>query len=579
VDDLHFLRPLWFIALLPMAVLLASLARQRKDGGAWRKVCDEQLIPYVLELSPVAGSLRGLLLMSLCGLLAITALAGPVWQQIATPVFAQRNALVIAIDLSLSMDATDVSPSRLRRALFEVEDILKARDEGRGETALLAYAGEAFTVTPLTEDTDTISNLLEALGTDLMPSPGSQASEALNRAAELLRQAANADGDILLVTDSVDSGALDKVSQLRDQGIRTSVLAMGTAGGAPIPTGNGFLQDRRGSIVVPTVDFQALAQLATAGGGIMVRGDAGDGNLDPIYQWLEVRADPLSGEEDELQADLWEEEGPWLLLILLPLAALAFRRGILAVALVAVLLDPTPARAEEAAPEGTLWKTPDQMASELLEKGEIQAAADSFRDPSWRAVAQYRSGAFDQAAVSLEGLDDPVSLYNRGNALARAGRLQDALLAYERVLQQEPDNEDARYNRDLIKQLQSSNNQGAQDQQQPGQGDESQTGGQDRPQPGDNEQQTAGDQQQGEDSAQDTGQQSQSQQGEDGEPGDQPSALDQAMADTEQTESAQATEQWLRRIPDDPGGLLRRKFYYQYQQRPRAAVNDNEESW
>lgn len=579
MEDLHFLRPLWFLAVAPLAMLLLTLARRAKDGGAWRKVCDPQLIPYVLEQSRVAGSRRGLLLLGLGGLLGITALAGPVWQQIATPVFAQRNALVIALDLSLSMDATDISPSRLRRALFEIQDILKSRDAGRGETALLAYAGEAFTVTPLTDDTDTISNLLEALGSDLMPSPGSRASLALERAAELLRQAANADGDILLVTDGVDTAALDTVKRLREQGIRTSILAMGTAGGAPIPTGNGFLQDGQGSIVVPAVDFPLLGRLAAAGDGVMVRGEAGDGDLDSIYHWLEQRADPLAGDEDELRADLWEEEGPWLVLLLLPLAAFAFRRGVLAGVLIAAVLGTPPAKAEPPSPAGTLWKTPDQVASELLEQGDARAAANSFRDPSWRAVAQYRSGAYEEAANSLEGLEDTTSLYNRGNALARLGRLQDALLAYERVLQQDPGNEDARFNRDLIQQLQSANNPGSQDQQDPGQGNESQAAGQDQPQAGEDGQQAMADQQQGDASTQQQDQQSQAQQGDDGEPGDQPSPADQAMADMEQAESAQATEQWLRRIPDDPGGLLRRKFYYQYQQRPRATPKDNEESW
>ena len=574
--ELHFLRPAWLIALLPLAFLLLGLARQRRGAGPWKRACDAHLIPLVLEREDRPGSRRWLALLALAGTLAIGALAGPVWRQIPTPVFAQRDALVIAVDLSYSMDAADVSPTRLRRALFELKDILKARDAGRGETALIAYAGEPFTVTPLTDDTDTITNLLEALGTDLMPSPGSRASLAMESAASLLRNAANATGDILLVTDGVDPRAGEVAASLRDGGVRTAVLALGTEQGAPIPTGDGFLQDRAGNIVVPAVDFDALSHLASEGGGILVRSQVGDSDLNALLQWLAGRSDASADDQQALQADLWEEEGPWLLLPLLPLAALAFRRGILVAAGLAILALPPGAEAQDAAPGGSAWLTPDQQAARLFEQGDVEAAEQLFRDPAWRAASQYRNGRFDEAAQTLAQRQDSTSQYNRGNALARLGRFEEATAAYQQVLQQDPGHLDARYNLDLIKRMQQAQEQANQDQD--GQGQQSQPsdpGGTDTGQ--DPQQADAGDQTgAGEDG--DASQQDTSRAEQDGlqDPSEAP---EYGMDESRQMESAQATEQWLRRIPDDPGGLLRRKFYYQYQQRPRNPSTEPEENW
>ena len=575
MTELHFLRPLWLLALVPLLALLIQLYRKRVNAGAWEKVCDPALVPFVIQ--PGLGGASGMRLawMGLGALLAILALAGPAWKKIPQPVFSDRNALVIALDLSLSMDATDVTPSRLERAMFELQDILAARDAGRGETGLLVYAGDAFAVAPLTDDTDTIANLLKAMSSDLMPSPGSHTIRALELAEKLLADTRAGNGHILLVTDSVEFQADRKVRELRRNGIRTSVLAMGTKDGGPIPTGKGFVTTRSGEIVIPAVDLAKLGGLASDGGGLLVHGQPGDSAIQELVQWLDAKVVDQLNEGKELQADLWREEGPWLVLALLPLAALAFRRGILA-AVFAVLILPFPqARAEPGSP----WRTPDQQAAILLEEGDFARAAETFESPDWQAVARYQNGEYDAAAKALEGLADGRSLYNRGNALARKGDYQAAIDAYTRALEVDPGNQDARFNKQLLEELARQEQNASQDgenSQQPG--ESGQQGDQDS---GQQSAQESSNEQDGE--AQGEAQSTQSSQGDeqqarqDSQQGEQ--SLGQAMNQGQQDESAQATEQWLRRIPDDPGGLLRRKFYYQYQQRPRDVVNDEEEFW
>ncbi len=575
MTELHFLRPLWLLSLLPLAALLIQLYRTRLRAGAWEKVCDPELVPFVIQPGKGGASPLRLAWIGLGALLAVLALAGPAWKKIPQPVFSDRNALVIALDLSLSMDATDVTPSRLGRAMFELQDILVARDAGRGETALLVYAGDAFTVAPLTDDTDTIANLLKAMTSDLMPSPGSHTIRALTLAEQLLADTRAGNGHILLVTDSVEFQTDRTVRELRRKGIRTSVLAMGTQEGSPIPTGKGFVTTRGGEIVIPAVDLARLGRIANDGGGLLIRGQPGDSEIQNLVSWLDSRVADSETEGKELQADLWEEEGPWLLIVLLPLAALAFRRGVLAVFVIALCLPFPQARAEP----GSLWRTPDQQAAQLLEQGEIAKAAEMFQSPDWQAVARYQNGQYDEAAAALEGKNDGLSLYNRGNALARKGDFQAAIDAYTRALEVDPGNQDARFNKELLEELDRQEQNSSQDGQSPqDQAESGQEGGQAQDQQ--SQQDSSSDQsgeEQGEAQASDSNQGEQQQAQQNGQQGEQ--SMEQAMSQGQQDESAQATEQWLRRIPDDPGGLLRRKFYYQYQQRPREMVNEEEEFW
>ena len=224
----HFLRPLWFFALIPLLLLIWWMFFRRTGESNWEAICDERLLPHIL----IRGSGRtrkvSMILAAIGGLLGIIALAGPVWEKLPQPVFTAQDALVIALDLTRSMDAGDVSPSRLERARFKIRDILDQRHEG--QTALLVYAGEAFTVTPLTDDNDTIKSQLNALNTDIMPVFGNRTDKAVTKALDLLKQAGMRRGHVLLITDEVDEDAAgESVSQLRSRGLSSFHTGCGHA--------------------------------------------------------------------------------------------------------------------------------------------------------------------------------------------------------------------------------------------------------------------------------------------------------------------------------------------------------------
>ena len=600
----HFLRPAWFLALLPLATLLWWWLRASLRAGSWQQVVDARLLPHLLMGEHGAERRWPVWLAGLLGLLTIIALAGPVFEKLPQPVFRAQSALVIVLDLSRSMNAADLKPSRLARARIKVKDILERRREG--QTALVVYAGAPFVMSPLTEDTATITAQLDAIDTELMPAQGSRVDLAIAKAVALLNQAGVAKGEILLVTDGVSEDADVQAVAGRLHGHRLSVLGVGTAEGAPIPQGDGqFIKDAQGSIVVSKLTPDRLATLAADGDGRYRAIRADDQDIAALLQDADVDRLDANTSSTDLQTDLWREEGPWLLLLVIPLAALGFRRGWLAAVLLVVLLpQPQPAMAGD---WDNLWSSPDQRAAKALAAGDAKAAADTFQDRRWRAAAQYRAGQYQEAAKTLDGLDDAESLYNRGNALAKANDKQGAIAAYEQALEKNPQLEDARYNRDLLQRQQQ--NQKSDDKDHKKKNDDQQDKGDSQADQGDqsrddksqqqnkkdgrqgkqenDQQQNAGDQgaqnpeqKDAADKSQDTSKekakslnkqdkQAEDKSREEAKDSQAEDAADQQAKpgeETPQTESQQANEQWLRRIPDDPGGLWRRKFRYQYGQ-------------
>ncbi len=324
--DFHFLRPDWLWVLPLVVIATVLLARRRLGPGSWQNVVAPSLIPYILSSSPNKKAEYRWWLLGLGGVLVVLALAGPAWQRIDQPVYRSDQALVIALDLSRSMDAQDIAPSRLLRARLKILDILERR--ASGQTALVVYSANAFTVTPLTTDTDTIAALTNSLTTDIMPSQGSYPVAAINKGRQLLQQAGAAYGEILLITDGGTSPATERAARdLRDVGYSLSVLAVGTLDGAPIPRLNGgFVKDQSGNIAVPRLEKRPLKSLAEAGGGQFSVLSTDNRDLDLL---LSGEVGRREASNEMLATDRWREEGPWILLLLLPLAALAFRRATL----------------------------------------------------------------------------------------------------------------------------------------------------------------------------------------------------------------------------------------------------------
>ena len=443
--EFHFIRPYWLLAIIPCIVIVVLMLRNKLSQGNWSAVCDAELLPYLLQEKAAGQSRWPLSAGAIAAFLVIIALAGPTWQRVPSPVFRNESALVIALDLSRSMDAEDVKPSRLIRARYKIADILKQRKDG--QTALLVYAGDAFTVTPLTDDTETIDSQLSALTTDIMPSEGSNTELVLEKAVELFKQAGLQKGQILLVTDNVNvDKTLPAVKAL--DGYTLSVLGVGTTDGAPIalPEG-GFLKDEQGTIVIPKVNAGDLAKLAQAGKGVYQTITANDADIQTLLSAVDKPVQQEGKENKNLLLDQWEDKGPWLLLLVLPLAALSFRKGLLCFALLLLLPLPKNSYALE---WQDLWQSKDQQAQQAYKSNQFEQAAKLFENPDWKAAAHYKAGEYDKSLENLKNNQTALGAYNQGNALAQSGQLEQAIKAYEKALTLNPDDQDAKYNKELV---------------------------------------------------------------------------------------------------------------------------------
>ena len=620
----HLLRPIWMLALLALPLLWWLQYLRARNDTPWKRAVDPHLLPSLLQAAP-ASTQRSAWLFGAIYALLVLALAGPAWRQQPVPLYAPVAPLVVVLDLSSHMLVADLQPTRLLRARLKIEQLVTQRRGG--QIGLIAYAGDAFTVAPLSDDANSLRDLLAALTPDTMPVDGQRADRGIQRAVDLLAQAGFAHGQILLLSDGADAAAQAAAHAAAAKGYTVDALGIGTAAGAPLPSTDGtFAQEIGGVMQVARLDADALRALARVGDGRYAALDANTDDLAALGV-LDGQMDAATqrGDTDSLR---WRDDGPFLLLALLPLVALGFRRGWLAVTLLAVFVMPIPrAEAGEASWWNGLWQRADQRADHALRAGDAVSASALAQTPEQRAAAAYRSGDYANAAHAWTTLDSADAHYNRGNALAQMKRYPAAITAYERALQLRPDMTDAKANLELVRQLQKRQQANRQQQDQQQKDHQPTQHGQDQAQS--NQQHDSAQQNQQQQSQQ---QQSQQQQGQQGQNQQQQSqqqqmsqqqqnqaqqrrsvqqqqqhdqqqqsapdrnkqaqadaaerrALDQAMHGSKsadrtalrakvpanetsaQRERREAIEALLQRVPDDPGGLLRRKFALEYARR------------
>ncbi len=597
-SDLHFMRPEWLWLLAPAAVLAIALWYFRGKGGSWSDVISQDLLPYLVGNQQAARGPNLLPILFFAWILAAVAAAGPAWEKLPQPIHQKQDALVLTLDLSYSMLAQDLSPSRLVRARQKLLDLLEQR--GEGQTGLIAYAGDAHIVTPLTDDNPTIANLIPALNPGMMPVPGSDPVAAIKQSIDLLHSAKISNGKILLITDGVDRSSAEEIAHLlKGTGINLAVMGIGTRTGAPIPLPQGgFLKDSSGTIVIPSLDEAALRDLASSISGKYARISLDENDLERL---LSDTLPDTAGQTLALErtADAWEDRGYFLILLLLPISLALFRRGwVMCLLPLMFLASPQDASAQN---WDDLWLTPDQQGLRALQNEDNEAAASLFENPDWAATAAYRNEDFERAVQGFSKNETPDSWYNRGNALAKAGKLDDAIKAYEKSLELQPEQADAIENLELLNKMKEQQQEQQQNQDQ-----------QDQDQQNEDEQENDQEQEQNQDQTKDKNQQDQSQdqkpsdnqsdssdseqdenqdesppqegepneeqdpeQSEEKEPSEEEKQNEQEQQaqqaseepSEEDKEQNQAMEQWLRRVPDDPSGLLREKFRYESRQR------------
>lgn len=662
LNQFHFLRPEWFAAIIPLLLLVILIRKATAKQSGWQSVIPSHLYQYMVIGKTEVGAKPPIMLLAIAWFVSVIALAGPTWERLPQPVYQLKMGHVIVIDMSLSMRATDMTPDRLTRAKYKAIDLVNAI--GEGEMGLVAYAGDAFVISPLTEDAANITTLIPSLSPEIMPVPGSDPLLGIESAAALLTNAGYNSGMIYWITDGIELAQQNELQEyVASIPFTLNALTVGTAEGAPIRQQSGeLLKDHTGSIVIPKLNDDAVKGVVKTSGGRFESFTSNDTDIEALAAISLL--DKGNSEEDEedsnIQGDQWKEVGPYLVVLLLPLAAFAFKRGLVFLLLVGLLSPPVMQKAhalqgsdvaserqsgiENSAQPKSLswWQKPfmndNQEALNSYQRGKYKDAVSQFDDKLWKASSLYKSGEYERALAAFENIPGPESLYNQGNALAKLGKLEKAIEKYERALQEAPDFEDAKANKKIIedlleqqaqqeKQNQQQNQQQGSDQNQNqdtqqnnGEDDQQQSG---EPNNQDGEQNDNSDQQSGQNQQQNSTEQNGEQQNsdnaersEDSEPSEpeqqEPSsqqdnadqgenaqqnsaqALDEKESSAQEAEAMQSQagelsdaekeelqrmESLMRRVPDDPAFLLKRKMQLEAQKRQRQRMPSNRSDW
>lgn len=575
----EWLRPLWLLAVPVLAWLLWRLWHRERQSGRWQLLLPAAFHQVLLKGGSGRSSKLPWLALGLAWLLAVLALLGPSWQRVEQSNQKPADPLVVLLELTPQMLATDGRPNRLEQARRKLLDLLEARRDA--QTAIIVYAGSAHSLVPLSDDLATSRNLLEALKPSLMPEPGRRADLAVTRALQLIEQAQLGQGRLLLITSALDETERGGIQQaLKKHPVPLLVLGVGSREGAPVvQEDRSFLKDSRGAILIPRLDARSLRETAEAHDGRYAAIRLDDEDLRRLGLLDSPQTMRAAGEPTQLDSRI--DQGYWLLLPLLLLAACAGRRGWLFCLPLLLMLPPQSSLAFEF---DDLWLRPDQQGQRLLQAQRPDEAARHFVNPQWQGKALYEAADYSAAAERFARGDSAADHYNRGNALAKAGELEAALDAYEQALERQPELAAAQHNKALVEEAlrQRENQQQSADddtdEQQPTANEQPEANESSAGQPSeDNAAQPAqpgntaenGDDSETPDSANGAGE-------DNAEPGTSEQTPDEAEpVERPRTEAdlgtaaerRQALEQWLRQIPDDPAELLRRKFWYEQQQR------------
>ena len=461
--------------------------------------------------------------------------------------------------------------------------------------------------------------MVDGLSTRLMPVQGTALVPALALARRLLERDETGRGDILLITDAADFNAEFTAAVHTLAPHTLSILAVGTEAGAPVPDATGkplLLPD--GTPVRSFADL-AKAQALATGQFTPLTDDGKDiAILTPNPSAPNTPARGTQNQQDGAGTVTWRDEGPWLMLLLVPLASLLFRRGWVHLAIAAIALSTVwPSHNALAADPSSWWQSRDQRGAEAFAAGDYRRAAGLFEDRRWRGLARYRYGDYAGALHAFNAKSDSVSRYNHATLLARLGRFHDALAAFDRLLALQPNHVDGQFNRAIIASVLSALDEDAAHaatngaanpeikadespspkpdsgadsliEEAPSEGGNSpmeRSGGTrpppdaalsaaDSPDPSQEGVQGAG----GDDdegggnnragAADNTGYSADGERTRTGGGGD-GGSLDLDAESISRGERRQALEQWLRRIPDDPSGLIRRKLILEHKRRLR----------
>jgi Ca-activated chloride channel homolog len=587
-SEFHFAHPLWLFAaaLIPLVwTVVFFYNRVNQPSHKLEKFIDSHLLPYLLVNKSHQSRFftKSLVIWTLVWSCMTLGLAGPRWDFREVEVFSKQQHLVILLDLSLSMNATDVKPSRLARAKQKIEDILSSPSTVK--IGLIAYAADPHMITPITDDKETIRHLLPSLDTSLVYVQGSRLSPALDMAGAMLDVEPGTCKSIVVLSDGgfEDAGAISKAKEIGKKGIVIHTMGVGTEGGAPIVDHEGRNKKKNGVAVISKLEKQRFQEISSASNGRYLQAEYSYHDENTIFEDLEKRVNEEIATSKKNR--FWHEHFYLCVIPILPILLLWFRRGIILVFL--PLLFSFSLHAAE-----IHFKNPEQLGLESFGKEDYEKAAGEFEDPYRKGVAYYRAGKFPEAEAMFKASSrQSVALsakYNLGNALAKQQKLKEAISTYEELLEQCPEDSKTRQNLDVVKKMLAE--QKNEQKSQGSDGDKNKEGQEGDTDP--NEKDSDDKSQDKEEKDEKPSEDSQKPQGDEGEE-EKPQASEAEEknegaeagedkqeennpAEIQNIQSKEQAEQWLNRMESDPKAFMKNKFYIESK---KNAVKEGVDPW
>ena len=417
ITNFHFLR-LWVLLFLVIPFMFYFyIFKNNENVSSWEKVCDKNLLDYLLIKKKNSKRKLGVALLYFGLICSIFSAAGPTWKKTDLPALDNNVPVMIVLNMSSDMMKTDVKPDRLSKAKLKIGQLLK--ELGSVQSALIVYTNEPFLVSPLSSDSQLIINLSDALNTDIMPVNGDRLDRAIKMADEKIKSAGYENGDIVVFTAQ-------------------SPMSFSLAVDAAKSAVKNF--NKVHIVNVSSEKNDKLKQIANDGNGIYLQ----DGEN------IKVLIDDIQKQKENYQksknntAD-WLDFG-WYMLIIPALCCLGFfRKGVLMVLLFLSISFNAYAG---------FWSGVNFSDMRSFKNKDYEKAALMFKNQKWKGAAHYKAGNYADAVKLFEGKTDVESMYNYGNALAKSGKIDEAIKVYENILQQDKSHEDAKYNWEYLKKQQ-----------------------------------------------------------------------------------------------------------------------------
>ncbi|MCT4622760.1 MAG: VWA domain-containing protein, partial [Schleiferiaceae bacterium] len=391
-DQFHFLRPEFLYLIIGVLVILVIGLFSFRDEEKWKKSIAKHLRPYVIQKGSVRFRRIMHILMSFALAIGCVGLAGPTWSEEEVPGQILETPVVIALDMSQSMMASDIQPNRLERAKFKIMDLLEANPRAR--VALIGFAGTAHTVVPLCQDYNIIKSHVNSLSPDLLPFQGTDI-EATLFLTDSITKITEAPSQLVLMTDDIND-ELFRLLQIYStrEGKFVELIPMNTLSGAEVPNkrGRGAMKDANGEVVYSKLDTKVLSKIESLENVHVNR-------LTLDNSDVEHMANLISGklnfqEQSDVQENNWQDRG-WLLIVPLVIFMLAwFRKGFVVYGFLMLF---TLNSCSDESNFQDLWYTKDYQGQQLENEGRYQEAGDMYEDPMRSGVAYYKAGDYESA--------------------------------------------------------------------------------------------------------------------------------------------------------------------------------------